>query len=87
MRRTQKNPPSEELEMFKLFFNSKDWQINGPFTYYPRVTEEIVLIKKEEIIMPNAALCLESTKTFVDSKGVTRFEGLIRVLYLSGTAG
>lgn len=39
------------------------------------MNEEVLLTKKEEIILPNTALCLEATKTFVDAKGVTRYEG------------
>lgn len=52
-----------------------EWQRKGPFTYIPRIEEEVVTIIKAEVIKPNTALKLSAIRDTKDHKGVDRKVG------------
>lgn len=53
----------------------EEWQRIGPFTYIPRVEEEVVTIIKAEIIKINTALKLRAIKNCKDIDGIPRKTG------------
>jgi major vault protein len=52
-----------------------DWLVKGPFTYVPRVEEQIVNVLQSEVIKPNTALKLRAIKNCKDSNGINRKTG------------
>lgn len=52
-----------------------EWQRKGPFTYLPRVEEEVLSIIKAEVIKPNTALKMVAIRDTKDAKGIERKVG------------
>lgn len=59
----------------KKWISGEEWQRKGPFTYIPRIEEEVIGVINPEVIKPNTALKLKALRNLNDNKNLPRIIG------------